>query len=213
MWLEVKMKKSSPILVGFLYRNPSEPANWVDKSVCMMDSLWLESKEIILMGNFNIDLFKANKSWTETFFLFNLSQIIDSPTHITPSYRILIDHIYSSTPLHIQEVCVLVLGVSDHYPICCTWSKKGLKIPKLGLTPEIRDAMHHRDYLLCLNHFNEYKRNRNKVTYMIRDSKKKLFEKILTAKILNAHGKQLTSKLTKTHMPVLSLVRIFPPMN
>ena len=31
VWLEVKMKKSSPILVGFLYRNPSEPANWVDK--------------------------------------------------------------------------------------------------------------------------------------------------------------------------------------
>ena len=34
VWLEVKMKKSSPILVGFLYRNPSEPANWVNKFVC-----------------------------------------------------------------------------------------------------------------------------------------------------------------------------------
>ena len=44
VWLEVKMKKSSPILVGFLYRNPLEPANWVDKFVCMMDSVWLESK-------------------------------------------------------------------------------------------------------------------------------------------------------------------------
>ena len=47
VWLEVKMKKSSPILVSFLYRNPSEPANWVDKFVCMIDSVWLESKEII----------------------------------------------------------------------------------------------------------------------------------------------------------------------
>ena len=249
VWLEVKMKKSSPILVGFLYRNPSEPANWVDKFVCMMDSVWLESKEIILMGDFNIDLSKANKLWTETFSLFNLSQIIDSPTRVTPSSRTLIDHIYSSTPSHIQEVCVPVLGVSDHYPVCCTWSKKGVKIPKLGhtlliyrsfakfnedkyigdlrnapfsdvynhtdpddalntwysffnkildkhapqkmkrtkhpvkpewLTPEIRDAMRHRDYLLRLNRFDEYKRHRNKVTYMIRDSKKKFFEKILT---------------------------------
>ena len=41
------------ILVGFLYRNPSEPANWTDKFVSMMDVVWLESKEIILMGDFN----------------------------------------------------------------------------------------------------------------------------------------------------------------
>ena len=86
------------------------------------------------MGDFNIDLSKANKSWTETFSLFNLSQIIDSPTRVTPSSRTLIDHIYSSTPSHIQEICVPELGVRDNYPVCCTWSKKGVKIPKLGHT-------------------------------------------------------------------------------
>ena len=96
-----------------------------------MDSIWLES---ILMGDFNIDLSKASKSWTETFSLFNLSQIIDSPTRVTPSSRTLIDHIYSSTPSHIQEICVPELGVRDNYPVCCTWSKKGVKIPKLGHT-------------------------------------------------------------------------------
>ena len=35
-------------------------------------------------------------------------------------------------------------------------------------------------YLLRLNLFNEYKKHRNKVTYMISDSKKKFCEKILT---------------------------------
>ena len=29
--LSLSVKKSSPILVGFIHRNPSEPANWVDK--------------------------------------------------------------------------------------------------------------------------------------------------------------------------------------
>ena len=129
MWFEVKLKKSSPILVGFLYRNPSEPANWADKVVCLMDAVWLESKEIILMGDFNIDLSKANKSWTQTYSLFNLSQIINCPTRVTPSSRALIDHIYSSNPSHIHEICIPVTGVSDHYPVCCTWSKKGAKIP------------------------------------------------------------------------------------
>ena len=134
MWFEVKLKKSSPILVGFLYRNPSEPANWADKVVCLMDAVWLESKEIILMGDFNIDLSKANKSWTQTYSLFNLSQIINCPTRVTPSSRALIDHIYSSNPSHIHEICIPVTGVSDHYPVCCTWSKKGVKILKLGHT-------------------------------------------------------------------------------
>ena len=80
---EVKMKKSSPILVGFLYRNPSEPANWVNKFVCMMDSVWLESKEIILMGDFNIDLSKANKSWIVIKAShFSKSAMLDGSTHL-----------------------------------------------------------------------------------------------------------------------------------
>ena len=235
------MSQGNPFFL-FIGKEQTSKLGWYIFFIFMMDSVWLESKEIILMGNFNIDLSKANKSWTETFSLFNLSQIIDSPTRVTPSSRTLIDHIYSSTPSHIQEVCVPVFGVSDLYPVCCTWSKKGVKIPKLGytlltyrsfakfdkdkyigdlrnapfsdvynhtdpadalntwysicnkildkhapqkmkrtkhpvkpewLTPKIRDAMRHRDYLLRLNRFDEYKRYRNKVTYMIRDSKKK----------------------------------------
>ena len=114
------------------------------------------------MGDFNIDLSKASKSWTETFSLFNLSPKIGNPTRVTPSSRTFIDHIYSSTPSsrtpighiysstplsrtpidhiysstpsHIQEVCVPVLGVSAHSPVCWTGSKKGFKIPILGHT-------------------------------------------------------------------------------
>ena len=136
MWFEVKLKKPSPILVvvDFIYRSSSESADWVDKFVCMMDLVRLESKEIILMGDFNSDLSKANKPWTQTFSLFNLSQIINCPTRVTPSSRTLIDHIYSSNSSHIREISVPVTGVSDHYPVCCTWSMKGVKIPKLGHT-------------------------------------------------------------------------------
>ena len=100
-----------------------------------MDSVWLDSKGIILMGDFNIDLSKVSKSRTQTFSLFNLSQIINCPTCITPSSRTLIDHIYSSNPSHIHEICVPVTGVIGHYPVCCRWSKKGVKIPLLTYRP------------------------------------------------------------------------------
>ena len=244
IWLEVKLQKTSPFLVGFLYRNPSEPANWTDKFVSMMDVVWLESKEIILMGDFNIDLSKTNKPWTDVFSLFNLSQTVSSPTRVTPSSKTLNNHIYSTDIAHILETCVPVIGVSDHYPICCTWSKKGVKIPKVGhshltyrsfarfdeseflndlnnapfdkvynhtdpdealatwysvflkvldkhapqkkrrikysfkpgwLTLEVLDAMRYRDYLLKLKLFDEYKKQRNKVIYMIRNTQKTLF--------------------------------------
>ena len=84
------------------------------------------------MGDFTIDLSKANKPWTDVFSLFNLSQTVSSPTRATPSSKTLIDHIYSTDIAHILETCVPVIGVSDHYPICCTWSKKSVKIPKVG---------------------------------------------------------------------------------
>ena len=66
------------------------------------------------------------------FSLFNLSQTLSSPTRVTPSSKTLIDHIYSTDIAHILETCVPVIGVSDHYPICCTWSNKCVKIPKVA---------------------------------------------------------------------------------
>lgn len=134
IWTEVKLKHASPILIGFLYRNPAEPANWVDKFVTMMDLVWLESKEILLMGDFNIDMTKSNKSWKDITTVFNMSQLINTPTRVTPSSSTIIDHLYSTDSKHVIETCVPVIGISDHFPICCTWSKKGVKIPKLGHT-------------------------------------------------------------------------------
>ena len=80
-------KKTLPVVVGFVYRDPPEPANWTDKFVSMMDLVWLESKEIILMCDFSFDLSKANKSWTDVFSLFNLSQTVSTPTRVTPSSK------------------------------------------------------------------------------------------------------------------------------
>ena len=113
-------------MVGFVYRDPPEPANWTDKFVSVMDLVWLESKEIILMCDFSFDLSKANKSWTDVFSLFNLSQTVSTPTRVTPSSKTLTAHIYSTDIAHILEACVPVIG------ICCTFQKKGVKIPKVG---------------------------------------------------------------------------------
>ena len=49
IWIEVCLKRSKPILVGFTYRNPSERTDWFDRFTLMMDAVCLEAKEIILL--------------------------------------------------------------------------------------------------------------------------------------------------------------------
>ena len=96
-----------------------------------MDSVWLLGKEILLLGDFNIDPLNVNHSnWQNITRSYNLSQCITRPTRITHSSRTLIDHIYSSNPSSLIEICIPCIGVSDHYAACVTWSKKNFKIPR-----------------------------------------------------------------------------------
>ena len=98
----------------------------------MMDAASLDASEVILLGDFNIDLLKPQTSWLDITSSYNLVQLVNSPTRITASSKTIIDHIYSTHEQNICELCVPIFGCSDHLPICLTWSKKGTKIPKTG---------------------------------------------------------------------------------
>ena len=132
VWLEIGFSKSTPILVGFCYRNPASRVDWVHAFTAMMDNVVFESKELILLGDFNIDLQKPNSQWTYNLDTYNLHQLIKLPTRVTQNSATLIDHIYVSETRHAIETCVPISNISDHYPVCVTWSKKGVKIPKIG---------------------------------------------------------------------------------
>ena len=146
VWLEISIAKSSPILVGFCYRNPACRVDWIDAFTEIMDRVSFESKEIILLGDFNIDLTKANPRWKNIFDSYNLCQMVKSPTRVTQNSKTLIDHIYVSVSRNVVETCVPISNISDHYPVCLTWIKKGAKIPKIG-----RKTIKYR----CFSNFNE----------------------------------------------------------
>ena len=48
IWLEISIFKSTPILVGFCYRNPASRVDWIHAFTAMMDNVVFESKELIL---------------------------------------------------------------------------------------------------------------------------------------------------------------------
>ena len=132
IWLEICIAKSSPILVGYCYRNPASRVNWIQDFMEMMDNVTFQGKELILLGDFNIDLNKPNQQWTNYLTTCNLHQLIKTPTRVTQNSATLIDHIYVSEAKNAVETCVPVSNISDHYPVCVTWSKKGAKIPKIS---------------------------------------------------------------------------------
>ena len=77
LWVEIKIKHSAPFLIGFIYRNPAERIDWLDRFSSMMDAAMLENKDIFLFGDFNINLLKPQPQWTQTYTSFNLNQLID----------------------------------------------------------------------------------------------------------------------------------------
>ena len=98
----------------------------------MMDAVSMEGKEIILLGDLNIDLLRQNAPWTNMINMYHLRQVITRPTRVTASSESLIDHIYVTDVNNVIEHCVPASACSDHYPVCLTWSRKGVKIPSTG---------------------------------------------------------------------------------
>ena len=130
IWIEMKVKKNKPIIIGFVYRNPAENAGWLNRFHTMMEAVTFEDKEIIMLGDFNIDLLKKHTDWKRTYKQYCLKQLIKTPTRITKDSETLIDHIYVTNKEHFKEHSSSIFGRSDHNAICATWAKKGVKIPK-----------------------------------------------------------------------------------
>ena len=80
--------------------------------------------DILVLGDFNIDLLKPHSSWDSAITLLGLTRLVKSPTRVTQTAATLIDHIYTNNPDVITDVSVLDLSISDHCPISCSRSIK-----------------------------------------------------------------------------------------
>ena len=78
---------------------PNANADWIDLFEQEISLAQTTGLEIIIMGNFNIDYKNcSNKKWLNLVQLFDLSQLITSPTRETQTSSSLIDHLYSTHP-------------------------------------------------------------------------------------------------------------------
>ncbi|XP_050392237.1 uncharacterized protein LOC126810913 [Patella vulgata] len=131
IWLEIKLKNTTLIFLCCVYRNPASRCNWLENFKQMIELPWNSGSEIIMFGDLNIDILNHNNCyWLDVLDLYNLKQIITSPTRVTSHSSTLFDYVIVSSPNNIIETSVPSYSISDHYPTCFTWNKKGIKIPK-----------------------------------------------------------------------------------
>ena len=134
LWSEIALQNSKPILVCTVYRPPNVHSNWIDLFEEELSIAQTTGLEIILMGDFNIDFTNyANKKWLNILELFDLKQMVTSPTRVTKNSVSLIDHVYSSKPETISDCFVPHYSISDHFPVCIT-RKINVKVKKSSHT-------------------------------------------------------------------------------
>ena len=130
IWVEIELPNAKPFSICSVYRPPSSTSEWIDLFEEEVSIAQATSLEVILMGDFNIDLISnTNNKWSHLIQTFDLLQLVQEPTRVTDTSATLIDHVYSSNPVNISNCFVSKLAISDHFPVCFS-RKINTKLPK-----------------------------------------------------------------------------------
>ena len=150
IWMEIGLPRKKKFLVCQLYRewqylgqpdsiSRSIPAQ-LDRWIIFVDQ-WTRAldtgKEVIVMGDCNLDFFKFNDAGqlqplvdlvVENIYPHGVQQLVTVPTHSWPGHQdTCIDHIYTNTPDKISTAQVYIKGSSDHRLILVTRLSKNIK--------------------------------------------------------------------------------------
>ena len=223
LWLEITLPKSRSFLFGTFYRPPSSlkhtNPNFMSAFSDTIEALSVENKEVLLLSDFNCD-FSAKKTTQPEckqmkclFKSLSFSQLINSPTRITTESSTLIDLIATNNPQNIRSSGVLSSGLSDHELIYCVRKLNWMRLPYEMIKREIRQ----REFLLNKarrsnldEDWSAYRRSRNRVTKLVRDSKSNIVENSLikTVTILKSFGKPLSRSCLAKKQSVLPILML-----
>ena len=119
LWSEITFPNSKSFLLCTIYRPPNVSCDWIDLFEAELSITQATGLEIILIGDFNINFLNcSNKKWLNLVELFDLKQMITTPTRVTQNTSSLIDHLYCSNTENISDCFVPNYSISDHFPIC-----------------------------------------------------------------------------------------------
>jgi len=127
IWIEILLpKKQKNIVLGLVYRHPNSSADaFRDELNNTLNEISRSNKQIVIFGDFNIDLIKfeshqSTSDYLDMLYSYFCFPVITQPTRVTEHSRTLIDHIYTNSLDKNIATGILVSDLSDHFPIFMT---------------------------------------------------------------------------------------------
>ena len=121
-FIEVPSPKKKSLVVGCIYRHPSMNINEFNNNYLnpLLHKISMENKNLVLMGDFNINLLNAEhdaniSNFVDILSSYSLLPHINLPTRITQHSKTLIDNIFSNLNSDFFSGNILA-GISDHLP-------------------------------------------------------------------------------------------------
>ena len=116
IWAEITLPNAKLFLVCTTYRPPSSQTALIDLFEEELSAAQASCLEIILMGDFNIDLVSCiNRKWLNLIQLCDLSGLVSELTRVTQTTATIIDHVYTTNAENITECFVSPFLISDHF--------------------------------------------------------------------------------------------------
>ena len=107
IFIKVLNKKQKNIIIGCVYKHPKhEVSGFTNNFITpLLDKLSNENKDIMIMGDFNINLINYNDdkntgNFLDTMFSQSFLPYITTPTRITRNTKTLINNIYYNKPVN-----------------------------------------------------------------------------------------------------------------
>ena len=124
LWIEISLVKKKNVICGIIYRQHNSPERfqqYFDESIENYTAL---DNVICILGDFNIDLLKAQSSNYSQDFLMSLQSCyliptVVKPTRVRSTSATLIDNIFVNTPEKVLVSGNIISDISDHFSQFC----------------------------------------------------------------------------------------------
>jgi hypothetical protein len=109
--------------MGVIYRPPGQNLDLFNTEIeNLLSAVSRRNKEVVLVGDFNIDLLKiddhkASNTFYNCLMSHHFLPAITRPTSVTPHSSTLIDNLFTNTWLNITDSTIVTSDISDHLPI------------------------------------------------------------------------------------------------
>ena len=125
LWIKIQVRNLRSLVICTAYRPPDVPVRCFDTDLTpSFIAASLHNKTIYILGDLNCNLLNPENPDSRALLdfcrLYNLSQMVKTPTRVTPSTETLIDVILSSNEQQVRETIVKPCSISDHDIVCAT---------------------------------------------------------------------------------------------